>query len=203
MTWVKICGLTSPEAVEAAVEGGADAIGLVLAKGSPRELTIERATELAKDVPISSFIVTVDLAPGEALIAAEQVGVTGIQAHGHRSFDVAAEAADAGYLSLLPIPVAADGPTESVSDVPETSLPLFDTSFRSLHGGTGIPFDWSLISDLGRPFVVAGGLSVENVGRAIKSLKPFGVDASSNLESSPGVKDLSRIADFIREAKQI
>lgn len=202
MTWVKVCGLTSYEAVAAAIDGGADAIGLVLAPGSPREITVERATALASNVTVATFIVTVGLRPGETLALAEQVGATGIQAHGDWALDVAAEAAEAGYLSLVPVPVDKDGPTFPVSEVPETSIPLFDTSFRSLHGGTGIAFDWSLVSDPGRPFILAGGLGTENVARAISMVRPFGVDASSNLESEPGIKDLSRIVDFIREAKQ-
>lgn len=103
MTWVKVCGLTSYEAVAAAIDGGADAIGLVLAPGSPREITVERATALASNVTVATFIVTVGLRPGETLALAEQVGATGIQAHGDWALDVAAEAAEAGYLSLVPV----------------------------------------------------------------------------------------------------
>lgn len=202
MTWVKICGMDSVASVEAAVEVGADAIGLVLVENSPRHLTIEQAAELARDVPIATFIVTVDMIPGEALEAAEHVGATGIQAHGYRALDVAAEAVDAGYLSLAPIPIGADGTLTDVSDVPAASLPLFDTASASQHGGTGRTFDWSLLVDPGRPFVLAGGLGPDNVARAIETVRPFGVDASSRLESQPGVKDLSRIIAFIEEAKK-
>ncbi|MFV1971184.1 MAG: phosphoribosylanthranilate isomerase [Acidimicrobiia bacterium] len=202
MTWVKICGMTSHEAVEAAVTGGADALGLVLAQDSPRALTIEQARDLADGVPIAMFIVTVDSAPGEALQAAEQVGATGIQAHGHRSLDVAAEATEAGYLSITPIPVGADGGTIDLAEIPSSSLPLFDTASADHHGGTGVTFDWALIPDPGRPFILAGGLGPDNVAEAIEVVHPFGVDASSRLESEPGVKDPARIVAFIEQAKQ-
>jgi phosphoribosylanthranilate isomerase len=201
MTWVKICGMTSHEAVEATVEGGADAMGLVIARESPRFVTLERARELVEDVPIATFMVTVDLEPGEAIAAAEFVGATGIQAHGKGSLDVAAEAIEAGYLSIAPIPVGASGPLIEVSEIPESCLPLFDTASGDRHGGTGVAFDWSAIPLPGRPFILAGGLGPDNVRAAINAAHPFGVDASSRLEAEPGVKDPSRIADFIREAK--
>ena len=203
MTWVKICGMTSREAVEATVVGGADAMGFVLAPDSIRALTIERARELAEGVPIATFIVTVDLSPGEALAAAEHVGVSGIQAHGVRALDVAAEAVEAGYLSIAPVPVGPDGPRIELTEVPEASLPLFDTASSAMHGGTGVAFDWTTIIDPGRPFILAGGLGPDNVRDAIEVVQPFGVDASSRLESEPGVKDPSRIVAFIERAKRI
>ena len=155
------------------------------------------------DVPIATFIVTVDLEPGEAIAAAEFVRAAGIQAHGNRSLDVAAEAVEAGYLSIVPVPVGASGGLIAVSEVPESSLPLFDSASEGSHGGTGVTFDWGEMQPLGRPFILAGGLGPENVRAAIDAVHPFGVDASSKLESKPGVKDPSRIRDFIREAKDL
>lgn len=202
MTWVKICGMTSHDAVDAAVEGGADAMGFVLAPGSPRSLTLDQAGGLADGVPIATFIVTVDLPPGQALAAAEYVGVSGIQAYGDRSLDVAAEAVEAGYLSITPVPVGSNGPLVDLSEVPESCLPLFDTSSPVQHGGTGVTFDWSVLPDPGRPFILAGGLGPDNVAAAIRAVHPFGVDASSRLESEPGIKDPSRIVAFIERAKR-
>jgi phosphoribosylanthranilate isomerase len=147
--------------------------------------------------------VTVDLTPGEALTAAEAVGADGIQAHGDRSLDVAAEAADAGYLSLASVSVGPDGLLVDLGEVPETSMLLFDTASLGMHGGTGVPFDWNLLPDPGRPFVLAGGLGPDNVAEAIDAVEPFGVDASSRLESEPGIKDLRRIVAFIEQAKQV
>ena len=82
-------------------------------------------------------------------------------------------------------------------------MPLLDTYSPADHGGTGVSFDWSLIDDPGRPFVLAGGLGPDNVQQAIATVAPFGVDASSKLESTRGVKDATLIRDFIQEAKRL
>ena len=203
MTWVKICGVTSEAARDAAVHGGADAVGFVLAQGSPRIVTVDAAANLMKDIPISCFIVTVDLTPAEALGFAEATGADGIQSHGLYATDVAVEAVEAGYLSLHPVVVSDKGLETDLRSIPSQSLPLFDTSVEGLHGGTGITFDWRLLDSPGRPFVLAGGLGVDNVAEAIAMVKPFGVDASSRLETSPGVKDPATISAFIKRAKAI
>jgi len=202
MTWVKVCGLTDEKAVAAVVDGGADAAGFVLAPSSPRYLSVDAAGALMDGVPVSRFIVTVDFTVEEAILAAEATGADGIQAHGAHSKEATAEALNAGLLSLYPVRVKKDGISERLRSVPVAAMPLLDTYSSDRHGGTGATFDWSLIDDPGRPFVLAGGLGPDNVAEAIASVRPFGVDASSRLESSRGVKDPVRILDFIREAKQ-
>lgn len=201
MTWVKICGITDEASLDAAVTGGADAVGFVLAPDSPRTLTPDRATALMRSVPILRFIVTVDLTPAQALAAAQLTGADGIQNHGLHAAEVAAAAVEAGYHSLHPIRVLATGPEVDVDTVPEGSLPLFDTASAIGHGGTGAVFDWGVLDRPERPFVVAGGLGPENVLDAIEALDPYGVDASSRLESSPGVKDPRIITDFLHGVK--
>jgi phosphoribosylanthranilate isomerase len=201
MTWVKVCGITDEPSLDAAVDGGADAVGFVLFPGSPRFVALDRAASLIDGVPIATFIVTVDLTPAEALVAAEYTGAIGIQNHGLHATDVAAEAVDAGYLSLHPVRVGPEGPEIDARDVPDQSMPLYDTASTHDHGGTGVVFDWQVLSEPGRPFVLAGGLGPDNVAEAIRSVVPFGVDASSRLETEPGVKDPSIIRDFIKEAK--
>lgn len=201
MTWVKVCGITDETALDAAVDGGADAVGFVLFPGSPRFLTLDRAATLMDGVPISTFIVTVDLTPAEALIAAEYTGARGIQNHGLYATDVAAEAVDAGYLSLHPVRVGSAGPELDARSIPSQSMPLYDTASADHHGGTGLAFDWHVLEEPGRPFVLAGGLGPDNVADAIRQVGPFGVDASSRLESEPGVKDPGSIRSFIEQAK--
>jgi phosphoribosylanthranilate isomerase len=203
MPWVKICGITTEETLDAVIDGGADAVGFVLAPDSPRALSVDRAADLMRAVPITRFIVTVDLTPAEALSLAELTGADGIQNHGLHATEVAAEATDAGYLSLHPVRVGVDGPETDIASIPSQSLPLFDTAAKGRHGGTGIAFDWTVLDSPGRPFVLAGGLGPSNVADAIALVNPFGVDASSGLESAPGVKDPVRIIDFINEAKGI
>jgi phosphoribosylanthranilate isomerase len=201
MTWVKVCGITDEAALDAAVEGGADAVGFVLFPGSPRFLPLDRAAMLMDGVPIATFIVTVDLTPAEALVAAEYTGASGIQNHGLYATDVAAEAVDAGYLSLHPVRVGSTGPELDARSIPSQSMPLYDTASADEHGGTGLVFDWHVLSEPGRPFVLAGGLGPDNVADAIRQVEPFGVDASSRLESEPGVKDPVSIHAFIEQAK--
>ncbi len=203
MTWVKICGITDEAALAAAVDGGADAVGFVLAADSPRHLDIPRAASLIEGVPIATFIVTVDLLPHEALAAAEATGADGIQNHGLHATEVAAEAIDAGYLALHPVSVGHGAPSTDLASIPSQAMPLFDNASATLHGGTGVAFDWTLLDSPGRPFVLAGGLGVDNVAEAIASMHPFGVDASTRLETSPGKKDPGTIVAFIERAKSI
>ncbi len=200
MTWVKICGITDERALAAAAEGGADAVGFNFAEGSPRRVTADFARECAKSVAVSTFIVTVGLTPDQALSLADEVGADGIQNHGAHAAEVSAVAVDAGYLSLLPVPVGEVSPRDV--HVAPPAMPLYDTASQEVHGGTGKQFDWSLLDGVGGPFVLAGGLGPDNIAAAVASVRPFGVDASSRLESAPGVKDPGRILDFIERAKQ-
>jgi phosphoribosylanthranilate isomerase len=201
MTWVKVCGLSDATSVDAVVEGGADAVGFVIVRSSPRYVTVEHAADLMDGVPLSRFIVVVDMTVDEALYTAEMTGADGIQAHGKHADDVATCAVEAGYLSLYPVRVTDEGMSESLRAIDPGAMPLLDTYAKGQHGGTGKTFDWSLIDDPGRPFVLAGGLGPGNVAEAIRAIRPFGVDASSRLESDRGVKDPSTIAAFIEEAK--
>jgi phosphoribosylanthranilate isomerase len=202
VTWVKVCGITDTVALDAVVEGGADAAGFVLAESSPRHVTIELAAHLMEGVPLTRFIVVVDMSVEEALTAAESTGADGIQAHGIHAGEVAAEALESGYLSLYPVRVGPEGLSEGLRGIEPGAMPLLDTYSPVDHGGTGVSFDWSLIDDPGRPFVLAGGLGPDNVAQAIATVAPFGVDASSKLESTRGVKDPTMIRDFIEEAKR-
>lgn len=202
MTWVKVCGLTDETAIEAVVSAGADAAGFVLAESSPRYLDVEKAAALMDGVPVSRFIVTVDLDVADVLAAAEVTGADGVQAHGRHSTEVAAAALEVGLLSLYPVTVTPNGLSEALHDIEPGAMPLLDTYSKVEHGGTGVTFDWSLIDEPGRPFVLAGGLGPDNVAQAIATVAPFGVDASSKLESTRGVKDPRMIRDFIEEAKR-
>ncbi len=197
MTWVKVCGLRHRADVETAVEAGASAVGFVLAPDSPRRITVSQAAALACDVPIMTVIVTVDLEPSELLAAVAATGVGGVQPHGaHRQ--AAARAAQAAGLFVLH-PVSVRGSID-LSMVGEGQIPLLDTYRAGIHGGTGETFDWDKIPDPARPFVLAGGLGPDNVAEAIRRVAPWGVDASSGLESAPGVKDPERIRAYVERA---
>jgi len=197
MTWVKVCGLSRPEEVEAAVTAGADAIGFVFYEASPRNVSPALARSLGEPAGVMTVAVTVDLDADSLLHLADLAGVRAVQPHGVHAAIAAAAAVEAGLAVLRPLPV--DGPVD-LSGVSGDELPLLDSDSI---GGTGRVFDWSWLEGLDRPFVLAGGLGPDNVAGAIERVSPWGVDASSRLESTPGVKDLSKVAAFVKRAKAI
>ena len=199
MTWVKVCGLSKPSEARAAAAAGADAIGLVMVPSSPRAIRPAVAATIASVTGLDSFLLTMDATPSEMLDLAGFIGVTGIQPYGdHREATVEA-AIRAGLGVLLPIAVSAD--RLSLLDVSDQVTPLLDTADPQAHGGTGRRFDTGLVDPAGRDWVLAGGLNPDNVAEAIDRAKPWGVDASSGLESAPGTKDLNLITRFVEEAK--
>jgi phosphoribosylanthranilate isomerase len=202
MTWVKVCGLTRPEHVAAAVEAGADAVGFVIALRSVRRVSIERAAGLMEGVPILRVLVSADALPEELIAAARETGADGVQPHGLHAEHAAAAAEGEGLFVLRPLSVTAGTIEPDPTAVPEAQIPLLDTAHAELHGASGVAFAWGAIDPPARRFVLAGGLDPENVADAISALRPWGVDASSRLEQAPGIKDTAKVAAFVREAKR-
>ncbi len=199
MTWVKVCGLSKPSEARAAAAAGADAIGLVMVPSSPRAIRPDVAATIVSATALDSFLLTMDATPSEMLDLADFTGVTGIQPYGdHR--DATVEAALRAGLRVL-LPIAVSGSPLSLLDVADQVTPLLDTADPRAHGGTGRRFDTDLVDPAGRDWVLAGGLNPDNVADAIGQAKPWGVDASSGLESAPGTKDLNLITRFVEEAK--
>ena len=196
--WVKVCGLSKREDVEAAVEAGADAVGFVLAE-SPRRVSAEAARALGDGIAIRRVLVTVDALPDQLMEWVEQTNASGVQPHGRHAVAAGDAATAVGLLVLHPVTVCSSVDLDPVAD---DRIPLLDTYNAALHGGSGSVFDWSLTDGVDRDFVLAGGLNADNVAQAIGRVHPWGVDASSGLESAPGVKVLERIKAFVREAKK-
>ena len=197
MTWVKVCGMTRSEDIEAAEAAGADAVGLILVAESPRAITVDRAAELAAGVTTQAVLLTKDLLPEDLIAAALAVGVDAVQPYGLHVSEAADMAAEVGLFVLRPIDLDFD-----MSAIPEAHVPLFDNRSPTALGGTGEPFDHSRLPVTDRRFVLAGGLGPDNVAEAIRSTHPWGVDATSRLEARPGIKDHDLVARFVREAKQ-
>ncbi|AKU12930.1 N-(5-phosphoribosyl)anthranilate isomerase [Azoarcus sp. CIB] len=196
-TRIKICGLTRAEDVHAAVEAGADAIGLVFYPPSPRFVAFERAAELAALVP--PFVTTVGLFvnPDPAYVqqAVAQVPLQLLQFHGEET-----EALCAGFgrpwIKAARVRPGVDLVEFSASH-PSASGLLLD-AFVEGYGGGGKIFDWSLIPErLGRPLILSGGLDPDNVAEAVRRVRPWAVDVSSGVESGKGIKDAARIAAFV------
>lgn len=208
---VKICGLSTPETVDAAVEAGTDMIGLVFFAKSPRNVTLDQAASLAARARGKAKIVTlvVDAADAELKDIAAKVDPDLIQAHGNESPERIVEIA-----ALTGKPVIKAIRVKDASDIAAASqfsrvasLILYDakapeTLGSSLPGGNGHAFDWGLLEGGKRPaFMLAGGLTPENVAEAIRVTGAPVVDVSSGVESAPGIKDIGLIRKFIEAAR--
>ena len=192
MTKVKICGLSTKEAVKTAVLAGADYIGFVFAP-SKRQVTVEQAAELAKFIPSHIQKVGVFVSPSRAelLEAIDKVGLDWVQVHGQVADDLFE---DLPCDSIQAVQVDGEG------HVPNSQADylLFDAPVA----GSGQTFDWGRLdtTELAQPFFIAGGLNEDNVARAIQHFSPFAVDVSSGVETD-GQKDHEKIRRFIERVK--
>jgi phosphoribosylanthranilate isomerase len=197
-TRIKICGLTRPEDVRAAVEAGADAIGLVFYPPSPRFLSFERAAELAALVPPFVTIVGLFVNPEAEFVreALARVPLQLLQFHGD---ETEAECARYGRRWIKAARVRAGVDLVEFSACHRGASGLLLDAFVEGYGGGGKVFDWTLIPEggLDRPLILSGGLDAENVVEAIRRIRPWAVDVSSGVESGKGIKDAARIAAFI------
>jgi phosphoribosylanthranilate isomerase len=190
--WIKICGLRTREAIEAAADAGADAVGFVFHESSPRNLTVDDARELQSAVPSRVERVAVFMHPSQQLV--DQV-IAAIQPDW-----VQTDIEDLAALDLpreqAALPVLRSGRTLR-EPLPERCL------LESARSGMGEPADWQEAARVSKAtqVVLAGGLDELNVGDAVRTVRPFGVDVSSGVESSRGVKDVARIREFIRAAR--
>jgi len=201
MPRVKICGITRVQDGLAAAQAGADAIGLVFAGNSPRQVTPAQALGIARALP--PFVATVALFVNPAAAEVEAVLKTVrpdlLQFHGEeppefcRSFGVP-------YLKAFRVRPGVDL-LQSVVLYADAQGWLLDAWSEAAHGGTGERFDWDLIPPgLPRPVVLAGGLTPANVADAVRRVRPWAVDVSSGVEAGKGIKDAAKIAAFIKES---
>lgn len=207
MAEAKICGLTTPVAVQAALDGGAAYLGFVFFPRSPRHLTPERAAELAAPARGRAGIVavTVDATDDELAAIAEHLKPALIQLHGDETPERAAEIrALTGAKIIRALPVAEPYDLNAVADWQDAADHLmFDAKppvGSDLPGGVGARFDWSMLGGkaFGPPWFLAGGLDPSNVTEAlVQSGAPL-VDVSSGVESAPGIKDPALITAFLK-----
>lgn len=212
---IKICGITNPEDALAAVEAGADALGLVFAP-SPRRVTLERAKAIRMAVPPETELVGVFV--NEPFMAVHDAVLTarlgGAQFHRYPTEHWSEAECDrwrdivlAGGIRVIHAFPALDAASlrEDLRQLPQSvDQVLLDAFVPGLQGGTGKAFDWTLVAsakEFNRPVIVAGGLTPENVAEAISLTHPWGVDVSSGVESSPGRKDHDAVRRFIANAR--
>lgn len=213
--WVKICGNTTLEDAEVAVEAGADAVGFVFT-ASPRRAAVEAVERMAARLAgrVETIGVFVD-ADAEAIAnTVERCGLTGVQLHGGAAMGTTAKLLrarfGAGLRLLRVVHFGADAARE-LAGLPDVSgfrdAALVDTKTATAVGGTGVTFDWAearrtiFREDGGLRLVAAGGLKPENVAEAIRVLRPWGVDVASGVEAAPGRKDAAKVRAFVERAR--
>ncbi|MEK7717459.1 MAG: phosphoribosylanthranilate isomerase [Pseudomonadota bacterium] len=204
-TRVKICGITRVEDARAAAQAGADAVGLVFYAPSPRFLSVDWARELRNELPpfVMPVALFVNPSAAEVYTVLERVRPAMLQFHGEET---------PVFCSQFGVPfIKACRVKSGVSagvDLLEYLRPfagaagwLLDSHVEE-YGGIGESFDWALVpAERSRPLVLSGGLARDNVGEAIRRVRPWAVDVSSGVESSKGIKDAARIAAFIAEVR--
>ena len=193
---IKICGLTRLEDVRVAVEGGADAIGLVFYPPSPRFVDLAKAAELARTVPpfvsIVGLFVNADPAVVRETLAVVPIHL--LQFHGDEDEAYCCQF-DRPYMKAARVKPGMDL-VQYAADFPSAQAILLD-AFVDGFGGGGKVFDWSLIPPaLGKPLVLSGGLDAGNVGEAVARVQPAAVDVSSGVEAAKGIKDAGKIRAF-------
>ena len=195
--FVKVCGLGTHADVQVATEAGADAVGFVWYAPSPRHLELDDIRELAAHATVPTVLVTAGIDSATLLAAASKTGVDAVQPHGVAAAVSVAAARRVGLGVIHPVSAGDD-----IEAMRGDDLLLVDSPDPEMVGGRGEVFDWDVAADIERPFLLAGGLTPANVAEAVERVRPFGVDASSGLESSPGVKGVDLIRRFVEEAKQ-
>ena len=206
---IKICGIKTPDILEAAIDAGADMVGFMHFMRSPRHVTIEEVASLISEARgrVQTCVVLVN--PDNSCVAeVAALGPDWIQLHGpetpHRVEAIRAEAG-VEIMKALPIGSAEDvAHIAAFADIADRILlDAKPPKGADRPGGLGESFDWSLLKalDPGLDFMLSGGLKPENVAEAIKVVRPFGIDVSSGVETAPGVKNARLIEAFIRNAR--
>ncbi len=206
-TLVKICGLSTPDTMEAALKQSADFVGLVFFAKSPRNVTLRQAANLATQAKGRAKVVTLVVDADDTLLDAIATDVQPdlIQAHGKETPErLAVMKKRTGIPVYKALRVATVEHVKQASLYTTSPFILYDAlppEGSTLPGGNGLAFDWNILENAKTPFMLAGGLTPDNVADAITKTHAAMVDVSSGVESSPGVKDAGLVAKFIEAAK--
>ena len=200
---VKICGVTNFDDALAAVDAGADALGFMFYEPSPRNVPVKVAADIIRQLPpfVAKVGVFVNAVEESVRRAIDECGIDTLQFHGDETPEFCRR-----FLPLKIYKAFRVENLESLAALPGywTDAWLLDSFVDGKPGGTGAKFNWDLAVEskkLGRPIILAGGLTPENVADAVRKVQPFAVDVSSGVESSPGKKDHSKVRRFIAAAK--
>jgi phosphoribosylanthranilate isomerase len=202
---VKICGITNLEDALAAVEAGADAVGFIFHPPSPRYVRLDIAREITRKLPpfVARAGVFVDATEEKVMETVRMARLDTIQFHGKETTDFCQRFAEHRVIKAFRM----DGPAalSRLSEYRDVTW-LLDSYQPGVFGGTGQTFNWDLACEavrLGGRVILAGGLTPENVARAVAAVRPYAVDVSSGVESAPGTKDAEKMRAFVAAAKSV
>jgi phosphoribosylanthranilate isomerase len=198
-TAVKICGITRVEDALAATRVGAHAVGFVFYEPSPRYLAPARAAEIIRALPpfVTAVGLFVDASADDVRSTLAAAPLQLLQFHGSEAPAFCRQFARP-YMKTVRMKAGVDL-LQYAENFHDARALLLDSYVEGLHGGSGAVFDWSLVPrDLPLPVVLSGGLTVDNVGEAVRKVRPAAVDVSSGVESAKGVKDAKKITAFIK-----
>lgn len=201
MTRIKICGITNRPDALAAAEAGADALGFIAVPGSPRFVDAQDFFEITENLPIFIQCVGVFQRPGD-----EEDYVPDYVQH-YEDTAEASRASGMAWSRIRAFRMRDESTLKEIETYSETvGAILLDTYHKAMLGGSGETFDWSLAvrakALTNRPIILAGGLTPENVQDALEAVRPYAVDVSSGVESSPGVKDHGKVRAFVRAVRE-
>ncbi len=198
--FVKICGITNAQDAQDAVALGADALGFLFTE-SPRKISTDAALEIVKQLPANILTIGVfrDQDSREVINTVRKAGLVGAQLHGRETATQVAEVMS--EVVWVAKTVIAGSHEARTADDFGTSMILVD----SAHPGTGTSYDLNLLQQLPTSIrcILSGGLTVMNIAESIRAVSPWGVDVSSGVETSPGIKDRTKMRDFITNARSI
>jgi phosphoribosylanthranilate isomerase len=200
---IKVCGMTRAEDVAEAARLGVDAVGLVFYPKSPRNVSIDQARELVTALPAFVTVTALFLDPDRDHVqrVLDNVRVELLQFHGGEPAEFC-RGFGRPYIKAVPMGGQVDVSEYAQRHAGAAAL-LLDSHAAGQRGGTGVSFDWASLPKVeGPPVILAGGLNPSNVGTAIRIVRPYGVDVSSGVESAPGIKDIGKMADFMREVSR-
>ena len=205
---IKICGITNMPDAEAAVQAGADALGFMFYASSPRHITPDQASKIIRRLPpfVAKVGVFVNAPTPSVLDIARHCGLDTLQFHGDESPEECADPSLAACKCLKAFRMRDHSTLRELAPFAEkVDAFLLDSYTPNQRGGTGARFNWDLAVEArsaGRPVILAGGLTPDNIAEAVAKVRPYGVDVSSGVEVRPGLKDSAKMENFVREARR-
>ena len=199
MTIIKFCGMTRAEDIERALSLGVDWLGFIHVPKTPRFCSLDRLKTLLLKVPssVKKAIVVQNAPAGDLARLRDELQFDYFQFHGRESAQTVHQFGGYKVFHM-------SGETLDPETIKPFGTPfLLDTQVGKKQGGTGLPFNWSLLPSISGSYLVAGGITPDTVGELIVEYRPWGVDVSSGIESEPGVKDHQKMAQFVDRVRRL